>query len=314
MLFISLFILFLSLFSYYFSNIFFLKEYKVYNHGIILLTGASTGIGKHSSEVLANYGYIVYAGVRKDKDIEIINKLNNKNLKPILLDVSNYTSCLNVKEFILQETKRLNLPFIALVNNAGISRKLPVEFHDINDAKRVFDTNYFGPLQLTQLFLPLLRESQGRIIMTSSITGFLARPIDSVYSSSKHALEALSDSLRRELAHFNISISLIEPAFVKTEIFDRSQSAGEEILSSNYEQMISLYGKFYTQSKKDSYKHQISIAPDATITSEAILHSITSPTPFTRYPVSSAFGISANAMRWLSKLAPDRLLDMILEK
>lgn len=78
--------------------------------------------------------------------------------------------------------------------------------------------------------------------------------------------------------------------------------------------MMSLYGKFYTQSKKESYKHQISIAPNATVTSEAILHSITSPTPYTRYPVSSAFGISANMMRWISKLFPDRLLDMILEK
>lgn len=135
-----------------------------------------------------------------------------------------------------------------------------------------------------------------------------------MYSSSKHALEALSDSLRRELSHFNISISIIEPAFVKTEIFDRSQSAGEEILSSNFNDMMTLYGKFYTQSKKDSYKHQISIAPNASITSEAILHSITSPTPLTRYPVSSAFGIPATVMRWLSKLLPDRLFDMILEK
>lgn len=181
MLFISFIIVSLSYLSYYFSNIFLLKEYKVYNKGIILLTGASTGIGKDASEILSSsslsYNYIVYAGVRKEKDIEIINNIGNKNLKPILLDVSNYNSCVNVYEFIKNETERLNLPFIALVNNAGISRKLPAEFHDINDAKRVFDTNYFGPLQLTQLFLPLLRQSQGRIIMTSSITGFLGKII-----------------------------------------------------------------------------------------------------------------------------------------
>lgn len=118
--------------------------------------------------------------------------------------------------------------------------------------------------------------------------------------------------MRRELFHFNISVSVIEPAFVKTKIFERSQSAGDDLLDGTREEMMGLYGKYYTEKKRDAYNRQIEIAPGPSVTSEAILHSITSRHPQTRYPVSSAFGISASVMRWVSKLCPDRLLDLIL--
>lgn len=127
-------------------------------------------------------------------------------------------------------------------------------------------------------------------------------------------MEALSDSLRRELSHFNISVSVIEPAFVKTKIFERSQSAGDDVLLNSREEMMALYGKFYTDKKREAYNRQIEIAPGPSVTSEAILHSITSSKPYTRYPVSSAFGIPASILRWLSKLLPDRLFDLLLEK
>ena len=140
-----------------------------------------------------------------------------------------------------------------------------------------------------------------------------ARPIDGIYSSSKHALEALSDSLRREVSQFNISVSVIEPAFIKTKIFERSQSAGNDILVESREEMMGLYGKYYTEKKREAYDRQIEIAPGPSVTSQAILHSIISRHPQTRYPVSSGFGISASLMRWISKLCPDRLLDLFLE-
>lgn len=163
----------LSLGGYYISNNLLAREYIVHNHGVILITGASTGIGSHAAITLAEKGYIVYAGVRKEKDMENIRNLGIKNLLPLQLDVSLHSSCVEAMNFITEETERLNLPFVALVNNAGVSRKLPVEFHDVDDAKKVFDTNYFGVLDMVQLALPQLRKSQGRIIMTSSITGFL---------------------------------------------------------------------------------------------------------------------------------------------
>lgn len=171
--------LLLSISGYFLSDVLLSREYLVHDHGIILITGASTGIGSHAAITLAEKGYTVYAGVRKEKDMETIRNMGNKNLFPIQLDVGDHLSCVEAINYITRETERLNIPFVALINNAGISRKLPVEFHDINDAKKVFDTNYFGVLDMVQLTLPLLRKSQGRIIMTSSITGFLGKFVSS---------------------------------------------------------------------------------------------------------------------------------------
>jgi NAD(P)-dependent dehydrogenase (short-subunit alcohol dehydrogenase family) len=186
MLLLSFFVLCFTLGGYFLSISLLAREYPVHNQGIVLITGASTGIGFDAALSLAEIGtaagdrddryhYHVYAGVRKDQDIVRIKNLNITNLTPILLDVSQHQSCVQVMNFLTQETDRLQLPFIALVNNAGVSRKLPIEFHDLDDAKRVFNTNYFGALDMIQLSLPLLRKSQGRIVMTSSITGFIGQ-------------------------------------------------------------------------------------------------------------------------------------------
>ena len=179
MLFLSALVLGFALGGYFLSNSLLAREYPVSPQGIILITGASTGIGFDAALTLAELGdhYRVYAGVRKDQDLLHIKSLNITNLTPILLDVGQHQSCVQVMNFMTQETERLQLPFIALVNNAGVSRKLPIEFHDLDDAKRVFNTNYFGALDLVQLSLPLLRKSQGRIVMTSSITGFIGRSL-----------------------------------------------------------------------------------------------------------------------------------------
>jgi NAD(P)-dependent dehydrogenase (short-subunit alcohol dehydrogenase family) len=187
MLFVSFLVLCFTLGTYFLSNTLLVRKYLVHDQGIILITGASTGIGFDAALALAqtrtiaragatgHSRYQVYAGVRKNQDVERIQNLNITNLTPIILDVSEHQSCVEVMKFMTQETERLQLPFIALVNNAGISRKLPIEFHDLNDAKRVFNTNYFGALDMVQLSLPLLRKSQGRIVMTSSITGFIGK-------------------------------------------------------------------------------------------------------------------------------------------
>ena len=125
---ISLVALLVSLGGYYLSNHLLAREYLVHEGGIILISGASTGIGHHAAVTLAEKGYHVFAGVRKEKDVEMIKQTKQSNLYPIILDVSEHDSCVNAMNFITQETKRLNLPFIALVNNAGVSRKLPSSF------------------------------------------------------------------------------------------------------------------------------------------------------------------------------------------
>jgi NAD(P)-dependent dehydrogenase (short-subunit alcohol dehydrogenase family) len=143
--------------------------------GIVLISGASTGIGKHAAVELAKLKpqYTVLAGVRRESDFNLILDEGLSNLKPILLDVTSYSSCVDAIEKISSEIATKKQPLIALVNNAGISRNIPVEFHHIDDVKLIFETNFFGMLQLTQLAIPLLRSSAGRIVMISSVAGFI---------------------------------------------------------------------------------------------------------------------------------------------
>ena len=145
--------------------------YQVHDHGIVLVTGASTGIGYHAVLHLATRypKMIVLAGVRKEKDADAVRALNMTNLQPIMVDVGSETSCKSAFGIVQAIVKAESLTFIALVNNAGVARRYPAELHDIVDAKQIFDTNFWGAFYLTQLFLPLLRQSRGRIINISSI-------------------------------------------------------------------------------------------------------------------------------------------------
>lgn len=145
-------------------------EYKVQS-GIVLISGASTGIGRHAAEYLSEKGYIVFAGVRKQSDYESIMDLKNPRLQAIKFDVTNHDSCVNAIQHVSSVSREWKIPVVALVNNAGISRRQTAEFHQLEDIRRVFDTNFFGMVDLTQLALPLLRESEGRIVMVSSVAG-----------------------------------------------------------------------------------------------------------------------------------------------
>lgn len=294
------------------------KKYYVNQSGIILITGASTGIGRHSAEYLAKKypSYIVLAGVRKDADADSIRAVGFSNLKPLIVDVTSSASCAVAVKNIRDLMDSSGLPFIALVNNAGISRTMISEFHAIDDARFMFETNFFGPLQLIQLTLPLLRLSKGRIINVSSLAGFLAVPLFGAYSGSKFAVEGLSDSLRREVAHFGISVSVIEPAYVKTEISKSNAAASSEIIkdAERTSLMKSLYGKFFDPAYQVKREKELSIASDPIVTSVAVEDAIVNPYPKTRYPVALAKGMHCSLVKWLVWSLSDRIGDMVLSK
>ena len=152
------------------------KEYPVHLNGIVLVSGASSGIGRHAAERLAQEGYKVYCGVRKQTDKNEIILMKNSNLIPIIFDVTVHETSVDAVAIIEKDMQQSGLPFVALVNNAGISRRMVAEFHDMEDIYRVFDTNVFGMMHLTQLCLPLLRQSKGRIVMISSVNGKIGKP------------------------------------------------------------------------------------------------------------------------------------------
>ncbi len=292
------------------------KSYKVNKSGIVLITGASTGIGRHAAEYFAkHHSFLVLAGVRKEVDAAQIRAMNIPNLQPLIVDVAVHESCVAAVESIKETMVKLKLPFVGLVNNAGINRHLPAEFQPLEDAKALFNTNVFGVLDLIQLTLPLLRESKGRIIMLSSVSGFISVPTMGIYSASKFAIEGLSDALRREVAHFGISVSVIEPAFVKTTIAHTTEAISGELVKDPAvnSQMRSLYSKFFSPKAALKLESVLRKADSPMVTSQAMEHALTSQYPKTRYPVSNSNGVPSWILSWVCWLLNDRLNDIMIE-
>lgn len=292
------------------SLIIFQKEYKIYSNGIIIISGSSTGIGNHIAKELALKGYTIFAGIRKENDYNNIKNLNISTLIPIQFDVTNHNSCLNALNNIKKYSNDKNLPIIGLVNNAGVSRKVLAEFHDLNDARRVFDTNFFGMVDLTQIFLPILRETQGRIVMISSLSGLIGSPSSSIYVASKFAMEGFSDSLRREVNDFGISVSIVEPGYVKSSIF--STSAEESTLPTDKLDIVNkYYSKYFNEKAIAARKKTLELADEPTVTTNAIIDALTSKYPKTRYPVANVAGTPASVVVWMKWLLPDRVFDLL---
>jgi NAD(P)-dependent dehydrogenase (short-subunit alcohol dehydrogenase family) len=146
------------------------KSYKVHKKGIVLITGAGTGIGRHAAESLARNGYTVLAGIRFSSEEDEIKLVRLNTLIPFYLDVCKHDACVEAVKRIGILTKSFDLPFVALINNAGFLKSIPIEHHNLQEARLMFETNFFAAMNLIQLLLPLLRESQGRIINLSSFT------------------------------------------------------------------------------------------------------------------------------------------------
>ncbi len=187
----------------------------------VLITGASTGIGRATAEYLAEKGYYVYAGARKQKDIESLDSF--KNIHAVKLDVTIQSQVDEAIETIKETTGSL----FAIINNAGIAVAGPLMDIEVEEMRQQFEVNLYGVHRVTKAVFPLLLESKGRIVMMSSDSGFFATPFFGPYCSSKHALEGYSDSLRRELALYNIDVVKIQPGRITTEIWDK----GEDLLN-----------------------------------------------------------------------------------
>jgi len=291
-------------------------EHNIHSTGIILVSGASTGIGRSAAETIArrNKEYIVFAGVRKDADSESIRAVGLKNLKPIELDVTSAESVSSAYKRIQEFSIKSNLKVISIINNAGLAQgPTTIEFHQMIDAEKLFNVNFFGALRLTQSFLPLLRESRGRIIMISSITGEFAPPLGGIYSATKHALEAMSDSLRIELNSLGVSVSIIQPGAVLTPIFTSLRPESIESAVLENKKAVSVYPHLYTKQDIANEKTLEILAADVSVTNKAIYHALTSSYPLTRYRVANMLGVPSFLFVYLSSLLPDRLIDVFLQ-
>lgn len=180
----------------------------------ILITGASTGLGREMAELFASRGQFVYAGARKDKDIEELNAI--ENIQAVRLDVTDQAQIDAAVETIRAAGRGLD----GLINNAGVAIIFPLTDLPEDEMQFQMDVNLFGPYRVTMAFAPLIIESKGRISTTGSISGILSGPTFGPYSMSKHAMEAFTDSLASEMADLGVHVSIIEPGNYDSKIGD----------------------------------------------------------------------------------------------
>ena len=177
----------------------------------VLITGASTGIGRSTAEYLAANGYFVYAGARKDTDIEALNKIDN--IMAVRLDVTQQDQVDAAVKLIEDQGRGL----WGLVNNAGVAVFAPLTNAKQSDLEFIFDVNVFGVFRVTQAFVPMIIESKGRIVNVSSISGISSGPTAGMYSGSKHALEAMTDSFAIELRGLGVDVTAVNPGSIASD-------------------------------------------------------------------------------------------------
>lgn len=178
----------------------------------VLVTGASSGIGRKIAERLASRGFFVYAGARSQKDLDDLAKI--ANVQPVRLDVTVPGDIAAAAEAVRKNGRGL----YGVVNNAGVAVVAPLIEMEEKELDYIFNVNIYGAYRITKAFAPLLIESKGRVVNISSLNGIVASPMIGAYSMSKHAIEALGDGLSAELRPLGIRVSLIEPGNYGTEI------------------------------------------------------------------------------------------------
>jgi NAD(P)-dependent dehydrogenase (short-subunit alcohol dehydrogenase family) len=198
-----------------------------------LITGASTGIGQATALRLAKAGWTVLAGVRDvDAGERLAAEAPAGRVQPLILDVTDFQQIKEAAGRVSElggggESSPGRLD--ALVNNAGIGFGGPLELIHPDDLRKQFDVNVLGQIAVTQALLPALRAARGRIVFLSSVGGRVAMAFTAPYAASKHAIEAIGDALRVELATSNVQVALVEPGSVATPIWDKSREAGRRL-------------------------------------------------------------------------------------
>lgn len=270
---------------------------------VILITGASAGIGKTTARMLNQQGWTVYAAARR---LEAMGDLANLGIKTQPLDITEPQQCQQLVETIIANEGRID----ALVNNAGYGSYGPLEMVADTEARRQFDVNIFGLMHLTRLVIPHMREQHaGRIINISSIGGRLTAPMGGWYHATKFALEALSDTLRAELRPFGIAVSVIQPGNISSEWADiAADHLGKAASDNPYQQQIQAMSTSLKQGTKES-KGLLATAPPEVI-GKLVIRIIKAQRPKTRY----AAPFHAKLFLFLRWLLSDRIFDRIMEQ
>lgn len=270
-------------------------------HQSVLITGASSGIGEACAVHLAHKGFRVYAAARRAEKLRELEGLAGGRITPVALDVNDDASVQNAMAQIADDGASL----FGLVNNAGISVMGPLEDTPIDDWRRQYETNVFGLVRMTQAVLPQMREAgRGRIINIGSVAGRIAAPFQGAYASSKHAVEGLTDSLRREIEPYGLKVSLIRPGFINTPFGDQEQDELQAHVDAGgpYADAVRSFKAWHAKGHPT--------APGPMVVAEAVHAALTAEHPHSRYTAPMSNGGSLA----LRNLLPTAIVDRILKR
>ena len=273
----------------------------------VLITGATDGLGKAAALLLAERGYRVFAAGRsadKRAQLDALAKEKHLPLETMQMDVCDDASVQTAIASIYQKAGALDV----LINNAGFVQVGAVEDLHLEDWRRQFETNFFGVIRVTQAVLPQMRERRkGRILMMSSVSGFVTPPTQGAYSASKHAIEAVSNALRHELYPFGIHTILIQPGYIMTSIqstaMDLAQPYEEKFKTGPYAGIYASYLGNATSTRAQSKTTPEDCA-------RVMLKAIEAPRPKARYGVTPL----ATFAKWSKRLLTDSAADLMIRR
>ena len=269
---------------------------------LIVVTGASTGMGAATAKELARKGFHVLAGVRRDVDADA---LRADGIEPHILDITVDSDVAAIADRVARDP--LGRPLRALINNAGIGVNGPVEALPIAEWRRQFEVNLFGHVAMIQALLPSLRRSSGTVVNISSVGGKVALPTYPAYAGSKFAMEALSDSLRREVSGSGVKVAVVEPGAVKTAMAERGIATADRLKAEMATDQLERYGALIDAMSNLSRSFDTDGVP-AEHAAKVIAKAATAPRPRTRYTI----GRDAAVLARLSRVVSDRFLDRLV--
>lgn len=276
------------------------------NRGAVLISGASTGIGRACAEHLDSLGFTVFAGIRRQADADSLRGAGSSRRQPVMLDVTESESIGSAMRTVAEASPA---GLAGLVNNAGISVGGPLEFVAIEEWRHQLEVNFIGQVAVTQAALPALRKGRGRIVNMTSIGGRLASPFLGPYNASKYALEAVTDALRLELRQFGIEVAAIEPGAVATPIWEKGRASAEQATADMPPEAQQLYGAGIAAISKFIDLGERSGVPPLEV-ARAVEHALTARRPKTRYVV----GRDARTRLVLARVLPTRVMDRLVAR
>lgn len=271
----------------------------------ILITGAAKGIGRATALHLDQQGFTVIAGVRSTADAEALRQAASTRLHTLQLDITDPAQLAGLHDAVAAIVGSGGLD--GLVNNAGVAVAAPLEFVPIDEFRRQIEVNLTAQLAVTQAVLPLLRQAKGRIINVSSVGGRIAGPMLGAYHASKFALEALTDSLRQELAPWGIKVVSIEPGAIATPIWNSGTQTADRLQAQMSPQAQTYYAAAFEWARNFAKTSSTKGLPPERV-AEVITTALTAVQPRTRYPVGRDAQIGT---RIIARL-PDRLRDRLM--